>query len=159
MFCVLADHPNHPAAVDDLALHANLLYGCTDLHWLLPFSAHRFHARLQKTLFVSVDNSPAIQIIRAKLHRHAIARQDADEVLAHPARDMGQDLVVVLELHLEHSVGQRLGDRCHDLNRVFLRQTVSTSAGRQSRYRLVKLSIYSVKTFAPVAVTATVCSK
>jgi hypothetical protein len=67
--------------------------------------------------------------------------------------------VVVLELHLEHSVGQRLGDRCHDLNRVFLRQTVSTSAGRYSRYRLVKLSSYSVKTFAPVAVTATVCSK
>ena len=112
-----------------------------------------------KPLFVPVHNSPAIQIIRAKLHRHAIARQDADEVLAHPARDMGQDLVVVLELHLEHSVGQRLGDRCHDLNRVFLRQTVSTSAGRYSRYRLVKLSSYSVKTFAPVAVTATVCSK
>jgi hypothetical protein len=25
VLCVLADHANHPAAVDDLALHANLL--------------------------------------------------------------------------------------------------------------------------------------
>ncbi len=40
VLCVLADHTNHPAAVDDLALHANLLYRCTDLHCLLPFSAH-----------------------------------------------------------------------------------------------------------------------
>jgi hypothetical protein len=37
--------------------------------------------------------------------------------------------VIVLELDLEHGVGQRLGDHCHDLNRVFLRQTASNSAG------------------------------
>ena len=35
--------------------------------------------------------------------------------------------MVGLELYLEHRVGQRLNDGCHDLNRVFFRQTVSTS--------------------------------
>ena len=32
MLCVLADHPDYSLAGDDLALDANLLYRCTDLH-------------------------------------------------------------------------------------------------------------------------------
>jgi hypothetical protein len=32
MLCVLADHPHHTAAMDDLALIANLLNRCTNLH-------------------------------------------------------------------------------------------------------------------------------
>jgi hypothetical protein len=38
---------------------------------------------------------------------------------------MGQHFVVIFELDLKHGIGQRLNDRCHNLNRVFLRQTVS----------------------------------
>src|ERR1017187_1041357 len=38
---------------------------------------------------------------------------------------MGQNLVIVLEFDLEHGIRQGLSDHCHDLNRVFLRQTVS----------------------------------
>src|ERR1700761_4383251 len=34
--------------------------------------------------------------------------------------------MLVLELHLEQRVGQRLDDRCHYLNRIFLRQTLSS---------------------------------
>ena len=37
VLCVFADHPDHPAAGDDLAFHANLLDRCTDFHLLLPF--------------------------------------------------------------------------------------------------------------------------
>jgi len=40
-----------------------------------------------------------------------------------------QRLVIVLEFDLEHGIGQRLGDHRHYLNRIFLRQTASTSAG------------------------------
>ncbi len=32
VLCVFADHPDHSLAGDDLALDANLLYRCTDLH-------------------------------------------------------------------------------------------------------------------------------
>src|SRR5271157_2264542 len=85
--------------------------------------------REQKNSFVAVNNPPAIQVVGAQLHGHAIAGQYADEVLAHPSRDMGQSLVIVLELDLEHGIGQRLCDHRHYLNRIFLRQTASTSAG------------------------------
>ena len=45
VLCVLADHPDHTAASNDLALDANLFYRCTDLHCLLPFSALKTPAR------------------------------------------------------------------------------------------------------------------
>jgi hypothetical protein len=38
---------------------------------------------------------------------------------------MGQNLVIILELDLEHGIGQRFHHHRHYLNRVFLRQTVS----------------------------------
>src|SRR5580658_5291654 len=34
--------------------------------------------------------------------------------------------MLVLKLHLEQRVGQGLQDRCHYLNRIFLRQTLSS---------------------------------
>jgi hypothetical protein len=125
VFRVLADHTNHPAAVDDLALATNLLYRCTDLHLLLPFSAHSFLARLSKNLFVAVNDPPAIQVVWTQFDGHAVTWKNADEVLAHSARNMGQNLMVRLELHLKHGIGQRLNDRRHYLNRVFFRQSVS----------------------------------
>src|SRR5579863_2278004 len=76
-------------------------------------------------LLVAVNDSAAVQVVGAQLHRHAVAGKDADKVLAHPARDMGEHLMVVLKLDLEHGIGQRLGDRRHDFNRVFLRQSIS----------------------------------
>jgi hypothetical protein len=141
VLCVLADHPDHPTAGDDLALDANLLHRCTDFHLVLPFSAHPFRARVFKNLLVAVNDPPAIQVVGTQLHGHAIAGQNADEVLAHPSRDMGQSLVIVLELDLEHGIRQRLRDHCHYLNRIFLRQTASTSAGALVPNRLVIPSV------------------
>ena len=80
-------------------------------------------------LLVPVHNPSAIQVVRTQLHGHAVAGQYPDEVLAHPSRDMGQHLVIILEFDFEHGVGQRLNDRCHYLNRIFFRQSVSSSAG------------------------------
>jgi len=74
---------------------------------------------MAKSSLVSVHNSPAVQVVRTQLNGYAVTRQNSDEVLAHPARDVGQHFVVRLKLHLEHGVGQRLNDSCHDLNRVF----------------------------------------
>jgi hypothetical protein len=42
---------------------------------------------------------------------------------------MGQHFVIILEFYFEHGVGQRFLHRRHYLNRVFLRQTASSSAG------------------------------
>src|SRR5882724_4035764 len=69
---------------------------------------------------------------------------------------MRQYLVLILKLYLEHCVRQGLDDHCHHLNRVFLRQSVSRFCQRSSPALLAN---YCVKTRAPSAVTATVCSK
>ena len=74
-------------------------------------------------LLIAVHNTPAIQVIRTQLHRHSVARQDADEVLPHSPGHMSQNLMLILQLYLEHGVGQRFHHHSHYLNRVFLRQT------------------------------------
>jgi hypothetical protein len=43
-------------------------------------------------------------------------------VHAHLARDMGQNLMTILELDLEHSIGKRLDYRALKLNRIFFAQ-------------------------------------
>jgi len=77
-------------------------------------------------LLVAIDDAAAVQVIRAELDGHAVAGKDADEVLAHAAGDVREDLVLILELDLEQRVGQGLDDRCHYFNRIFLRQTLSS---------------------------------
>jgi hypothetical protein len=70
-------------------------------------------------LLIPVNDAAAIQVIGRKFDSYLVPGQDADEILAHFAGDMGQDLVLVFEFYLKHGVGQRLDHRCHDLDRVF----------------------------------------
>src|SRR5579875_4189438 len=86
----------------------------------------RAQAPVAQSLLVAVHNAAAVEVIRAELDGHAIAGENADEVLAHASGDMRENLVLVLELHLEQRVRQGLQDRCHYLNRIFLRQTLSS---------------------------------
>src|ERR1019366_4571051 len=79
---------------------------------LLP----RPRARL---LVAEGDPSPA-QVVRAQLHPHLIADQDADVELAHLAGGVGEDVLPGLEAHLEHGVGQGLDHRGIHLNRLLL---------------------------------------
>jgi len=53
---VFADHPDHPAAVDDLALCANFLYRCSDLH----FSATLLRASMLASREISMFELPAV---------------------------------------------------------------------------------------------------
>src|SRR5258705_12963640 len=55
---------------------------------------------------VAVNDAPAREIVRRQLDLHAVAGQDADVVPAHLARDVGQHLVIVVESHAEHCVGE-----------------------------------------------------
>src|ERR1700753_4460856 len=109
--------------------------------------------RLLTALFVAIHDPASGQIVWTELYRNPVAWKDADEILPHSPRNVRQNLVLVFELYFEHRVGQRFNHRCHYLNRVFLRQTLS-------RFCLLPqaLARYCVKITAPSAVTATVCS-
>ena len=60
---------------------------------------------------VAVRDPPARQVVGGQLDLHPVAGDDADEVLAHLSGRVRQHDVVVVELDLELSVGQGLGDR------------------------------------------------
>jgi hypothetical protein len=76
-------------------------------------------------LLVAVDDAAAVEIVRAKLNRDAVAGENADEVFAHASGDVSKCLVLVFKLDLEHGIGQGLYDRRHYFNCIFLRQTIS----------------------------------
>src|SRR5260370_7656465 len=71
-------------------------------------------------LLVAIHNPAARQIVRRKLHRDFVSRQNPDEILAHFAGNVRQDLVLVLQLNAEHRVRQRLHHRGPHFNAVLL---------------------------------------
>src|SRR2546430_16835162 len=70
---------------------------------------------------VAVDDAAARQVVRRKFDANAVAGRDADEVATHAAGSVGDELVAVLELHLEHRIRQSLRDGgVHDDRLLFL---------------------------------------
>src|SRR5438093_11217803 len=61
-------------------------------------------------LAVAVDDAAARQVVRRKLDADAVAGRDADEIATHAAGSVGDELVAVLELNLEHRVRESLRD-------------------------------------------------
>lgn len=59
-------------------------------------------------LFISIDDSAPGQVVRRDLHQNPVPREDADKMKAHLSRNVGEYLVSVIELHLEHRVWKRL---------------------------------------------------
>src|SRR5205814_4450573 len=114
---VLADDADDAGAPDHLAFRADLLDGRTDFHGM-PL--------LGLWLLITINYAAPRQVVRGELDEHLVPGQDPDEVLAHLAGDVRQHLVLVLELHLEHRVRQRLDDGGCDLDRVFLRHAPSS---------------------------------
>lgn len=68
----------------------------------------------------SVSYPATSQVIRREFDHHFVARQDADIVLADPARRVGEDDVVVRQLDAEVGVGMRFRDCALYLYCVFL---------------------------------------
>src|SRR5688500_6513424 len=67
------------------------------------------------------ERDPALrQVIRRELHRHLVARQDADVVHAHLSRDEGMDHMPVLQLHPEGRVRQVFHNLSLHLDDIFL---------------------------------------
>src|SRR4029453_1112787 len=95
---------------------------------------------------VPVDDAAPREVVGRKLHEHAVPGQDTNEMLAHLARDVRQHAVLVLQLHLEHGVGEGVDHRGLHLDGLFLHH------GRGSPGS-------SPRTLGPASVTATEYSK
>src|SRR5258708_30829792 len=163
MLGIDADHSHASAPVDHLALVTNFFDACPYFHGSYSFLS----------LLIAIDNPAARQVIRRKLHRDFVSRQNADEVLAHLAGDMREDLVFIFHGDAEHGIGQRFDHRGHHLNGIFLR-----IAGVVFLFLVLKLLGHKllrsllpgyhegpvtpfgrVRIHGPFAVIATVCSK
>src|SRR6266516_2030722 len=114
---VRADDEDAPTPTDHAALVADPLHRRTDFHRRLP-------------LLVPVHHTASCEVVRRQLHQDPISRQDPDVVHPHLAGDVGQHQMIVVQLHSEHGVRQRLDDRPLDLDRVFLRHAPDDSFER-----------------------------
>src|SRR6266545_2308545 len=90
-----------------------------------------FIARTSPSL-VAVHDPAARQVVRRQLHQDPVPREDPDVVHPHLPRDVSQNVVPVFELHPEHGVGERLGDRSLDLDGVLLRQALPSVPRRRT---------------------------
>jgi hypothetical protein len=68
---------------------------------------------------VPKGNARLSEIVGGHFDVHLIANADADKILSHFARDVGEDFVAVLQSHPKHRAGQNLSDRAGDFYWLF----------------------------------------
>ena len=76
-------------------------------------------------LLVAKCYSPAGEVIRRHFDVDPIANHNPDAKLANLALGLRDNLVLVLELHLEHRVGQLFHDRARGLQQILFQNMVS----------------------------------
>src|SRR5680860_417041 len=118
MVRVLADNQHLTLAANYLALFAHRFDRRPYLHDSVPLiSVHsldtdgpprlppgRPSARISGLLLEPVRDPAAREVVRRKLDLHPVSRQNPDIVHPHLARDVGQDFVIVVQLHPKHRV-------------------------------------------------------
>lgn len=72
------------------------------------------------SLAIPVDNPAAVQIVWGQLDANPITGDDPDPVSPHTARGIRDELVLVLQLHLEHRVRERLRHYPVEYDDIFL---------------------------------------
>jgi hypothetical protein len=114
-----ADHPRAMRAAGVTACRAG---DCVLVEFVGEQRVDRFDQRAlgDSRSAVSVDDPRAVEIVRGELAAHAVARQDADAKAAHLSGDVSKHDVVVVELHAEHRVRQRLDHLALEFNLVLL---------------------------------------
>ncbi len=73
-------------------------------------------------LFVPVGDATLGQIVGSELNGYFVPWQDADVVLAHAARYVTEQLVVVLQFNPEHGVGKVFHDCSFHFDDIFFTQ-------------------------------------
>src|SRR5260221_8999447 len=81
-----------------------------------------------KDLPAAVNDPAAAQVVGRNLHLYPVAGDDADKVFAHAARDVGNDLVAVVQFDAELRVGERFFNAAFDFDGFFFWH--NTSAAR-----------------------------
>src|SRR5438270_9351594 len=74
-----------------------------------------------RTLLLAENDAGLGQIVRRKLHRDFVTRDDANEMLPHLAGDMSEDVALTGEIDSEHRPRQNLGHRAFHHDLFFLR--------------------------------------
>lgn len=74
--------------------------------------------------FFAKDDPGLGQIVRGKLHFHLVAGNDSDEMLAHFARNMGQNITRTRQVHPEHCPRQHLCHRSFRDDLFFFRHAI-----------------------------------
>jgi hypothetical protein len=70
-----------------------------------PFAGRPFIA-----VSVSQDYTSPVKVIRRHLNGNGVARQNADKMHSHFARDVRRNFVPIFQFNIEHGIGQRLND-------------------------------------------------
>ena len=79
-----------------------------------------FPARREKPRLVQPVNDPRlVDVVRRHLQLHPVAIRQADETLAHLARDMGEHGVLIFECHAEHGAGKHFGNPTFGFDNLF----------------------------------------
>ena len=115
-----ADHADDALAPDDLAVAADFLDRCSVLSWA-------------PSLFESIRDPSLGQVVGRNLDQDLVPGEDPDEVLSHLARNVGQDAVLVGQLHPEHGVGQGLQHRALGFEDVLFRHAAAPSRPGRDR--------------------------
>src|SRR5690242_18891196 len=82
----------------------------------LPGADHR-----RRSALVTEADAAALQIVGRHLDDNVVTHAGADMEFAHLARRVGEDFVLVVELHTEVAVGQHFRDRSVELEQLFFR--------------------------------------
>ena len=76
---------------------------------------------------VTETDAPALQIVGRHFNDHPVADTRADAELAHLAGRVGQDFVIIVELHPEVAVRENLGDGTVKFQQLFFRHPVDSN--------------------------------
>lgn len=77
---------------------------------------------MAKNLLETIGNPTFCQIIRRHFDGDFVARQDANTVFPHTSRRMGDNFVIIHELHAKCSVGQKFNDFAFKFQEFFFSQ-------------------------------------
>src|SRR4051794_21360845 len=105
---------------------------------------HRAPIRSKQLLLQSIRDPRLAEIVGGHLQADAITDREPDEMLAHFAGKMGQNLVLIVQPDTKHGSRQNRRDGTFYLNGLFVSQNSSTLVSLFSRAH--KLSCFRQKT-------------